>query len=186
MNKGRFVLKRVISGKQVGADQAALRAARHLGLETGGMCVKAQIPSTTSECGFPATHGLTQDAGTETANTVLSNKCNVDDAQVTLAFRSHHSHNIDCVIGYCITGSWNTDTSFALSSSVDALAYATPGCRKPLLVVQHMTLGAQEAVRVFLRTHKVSVLNVVGHKRMYSEPGWEDAVEQFLIKALAE
>lgn len=183
MNEG---LVRVISGGQIGADQAALRAARHLGLETGGTAPKGYRTSVGSQRELLASYGLAEGAGTGTASYVARSKKNVDDAHATLAFRTHSSAGTDRTIGYCISGSWERGTTVALGASVDALSYAAPGCHRPVLVVQHMTLGAQEAVRAFLRTHGVRVLNVAGHRAVEGEPGWEDAVEQFLIKALAK
>lgn len=183
--EGSHTLVRVISGGQVGADQAALRAARYLGLETGGVASKGYRTSAGSQRELLASYGLAEGAGTGTASYVVHSKRNVDDTQATLAFRMRSSAGTDRIIGYCITGSWERGTTLAMGASVDAMAYVAPGCHRPVLVVQHMTLGAQEAVRIFLRTHGVRVLNVAGHRKVDGEPGWEDAVEQFLIKALA-
>src|SRR6185295_18745361 len=88
MNEG---LVRVISGGQIGADQAALRAARHLGLETGGTAPKGYRTSVGSQRELLASYGLAEGAGTGTASYVARSKKNVDDAHATLAFRTHSS-----------------------------------------------------------------------------------------------
>jgi hypothetical protein len=109
----------------------------------------------------------------------VRSKRNVNDAQATIAFRVHASAGTDKTIQFCLNGQWKMPT-IALGTA-DTCAFA--GGHRPLLVVQHMTTAAQEAVRVFLREHQVATLNVAGHRRVDGEPGWEDAVEAFLIKA---
>lgn len=184
-DKGPLPLKRVISGGQVGADQAALRAARHLGLETGGTAPPGYRTSAGPQRELLAGYGLVEheDRGSAVASGYIArSKRNVDDAQATLAFRVRSSAGTDKTIGYCISGQWRTPT-LAFGASNDVVCHVTG--HRPVLIVQHMTAEAQQAVRTFLYERRVSILNVAGHRTVDGEPGWEDAVEAFLIKTLS-
>jgi hypothetical protein len=179
MMEGQVKLRKIISGGQVGADQAALRAARHLGLETGGTAPRGYRTESGLQRDLLAGYGLVENAVDDYP---ARSKRNVDDAQATIAFRCKSSLGTDKTIQYCISGHWRAIT-FALGKT-DATAHVTG--HRPVLIVQRMTAEAQQVVRDFLRERQVQVLNVAGHRSVNGEPGWEDAVEQFLIKALKE
>lgn len=182
MNEG---LHKVISGGQVGVDMAALRAARYLGLETGGTAPPDYMTSDGPKHETLRAYGL-KELGSPggAAGYIARSQRNVNDAQATIAFRSHSSAGTDKTIQFCINGRWRTPT--LAMGDVDACVFASPGCHRPLLVVRRMTLATQEAVRAFLRQHQVVTLNVAGHRKVDGEPGWEDAVEAFLIKAMSK
>jgi len=179
--KGLLLLERVISGGQCGADQAALRAARQVGIETGGIAPPGWATSEGPQQELLMGYGLKEGEGQGAAGYVMRSKQNVDDAEATLVFRAQASAGSDKTIEYCLSGRWKTPT-FALGQA-DAVQNALG--HRPVIIVQHLTPAAQEAVCSFLREHQVRILNVAGHRAVEGVPGWAAAVEVFLIKVFS-
>jgi hypothetical protein len=188
MNQG---LRRVISGGQTGADLAGLRAARHLGIKTGGTAPAGELSETLKDFGLHEYHdggGGGGGRGEKARNLhpnvalVLRSKANVDNSDATIAFRVRASPGTDKTIQYCVSGKWQSAT-FNLDDTKDASIKV--GGWRPVLIIQRMTPEAQVAVRDFITDLGVRVLNVAGHRNVLGDPGWEDAVEQFLIKSLS-
>lgn len=181
--KGPLPLRKVISGGQTGADQAGLRAACQLGLETGGTAPPGWATSEGPKRDLLLSYGLVECAegrSSSTAGYIARSKCNVDDADATLVFRVQASAGSDRTVEYCLSKRWKTPT-FSLGNA--DFVSNTLGHR-PVLIVQHMTPAAVEAVREFLSERGVRTLNVAGHRAVEGVPGWPQAVEEFLIKAL--
>ncbi len=151
-------IKRIISGGQTGADQAALRAARRLGLQTGGYA-----PRSYETLDGPApqlsTYGLIAIAGGYSARTRL----NVVNSDATVRFARNFFSN-----GERCTMRWIEKH------------------RKPHLDI-HLDLisdrGAALDFAQFLIDHSVVVLNVAGNSEQ-AAPGIGAVVENFLVSVL--
>ncbi len=139
-----FALKRIISGGQTGVDQAALRAARVMGLETGGWCPPGQKDIAGV---IAATFGL-QETPVE---------CSPDAPHIPRSQRTE----------------WNVrDADATLVLAPKALLIPDPGTAwtmsctrrlgRPLLVSALESSTARERIRKWLRDHDIETLNVAG------------------------
>lgn len=188
-------LKKIISGGQTGADQAALRAAQHVGLSTGGWAPRGFFTSNGPDPTLGTKYCLQEielDAKTpRVADYVARSKKNVDDSDATLAFRLRFSAGTDKTIGYCVTRKWTTIYDrFAFSRGlIDQ--------HRPVLVLSHaVSLDKHQneivrqrdikELREFLIEHNVQTLNVAGHRDDPLDPTWEKRVFDFLVAALSD
>jgi hypothetical protein len=159
------VVTRVISGGQTGVDQAALRAAETLGLETGGWCP----PGARSEAGpIPARYLLreTPEERSDGAPDVprsLRTEWNVRDSDATLIVARH------------------TDRPLAGGTAWAATCAADLG--KPLLICDLAASDATATARTWLRSTPIRVLNVAGPSESEC-PGIEGLTYAFLLDIL--
>ena len=164
------LLRKVISGGQTGADMAGLLAAQKAGLETGGTYAPGQKQETLlKSLGLTP---LTGAAASFAAALCRRSMKNVDDSDATVAFRTHASPGTDKTIGYCVTRKWQTVSVVASDSGY-----------RPVLVISDMSSPEAKATLIeFLKRHRVSTLNVAGHRASAADNpgGWQERVEAFL------
>lgn len=144
----------IISGGQTGADLMALKAAKICGLNTSGWVPKGWSKKKEILCqrynlkelsvsGFP-----------------VRSMRNVDDSDVTIAFRHQFSPGTDSTIHYCNTGVWGAPRCCMNMDSEIKI-------HRPCLViysVRNVDLNAEQIVN-FIREHKALIVNVAGHRR---------------------
>lgn len=171
---------RVISGGQNGADFAALKAAKHANLETGGfappdfMTVSGKKPELETEFGLAA-------AGTAggAAGYVLRSKLNVDAASAVIAIYIKESAGTGKTIEYARTGKWPSAQPPRIENC--QLFEELEVSRKPILVVysyrEHHALVVSR-IQKFLKDHSPNVVNVCGNRECN-----EDEVEELLFMA---
>lgn len=142
----------VISGGQTGADRAALDAAWDCGLETGGWCPKGFLTVDGPDLSLEGFHSLQEvDGRTLSEMYVKRSMKNVDESDVTIAFRLHSSIGTDKTIGYCVTRKWQIVKNWQC---------------KNLLVIENFD-HAEEKIVNFLKKTKPKILNVCGHREIY-------------------
>jgi prophage tail gpP-like protein len=190
----RATIKKIISGGQTGADQAALKAARALGLLTGGTAPKGFLTSAGRNVSLGTEFGLKEMVGDFRGGGGISrmfierSKKNVDDADATLVFRSYASSGTDKTIGYCMTGRWIVASE---RDGDDASARY-----RPVYVVRSLEKGDDatrerclEEAKRFVRENRVETLNVAGHRedasRNPARQSFESLVEAFVKDLLA-
>jgi hypothetical protein len=171
-----FILEKIVSGGQIGADKAALRAAKTLGYQTGGWAPK----------GFKTLDGPCPTLGNQFGLKELRepdyptrSKRNVDESDATIAFRFHSSAGTNKTIGYCITKEW----AEAEGEMDGSHAHFSDNVHKPVLVLFDFQTPSAVICR-FLCQHHVKVLNVAGNSSLESDPKWETNVEAYLCKVL--
>jgi hypothetical protein len=159
-------LRKLISGGQTGADQAALRAAVDLGLDHGGWCP----PDRASEAGpIPAEFDLQptpQDRSPDAPHIPRSQRTewNVRDADATLIVRPAHLEAADP----------GTDWAIRCAARYD----------KPQLVIDPADPAAATALQEWLAAHAVKTLSIGGPSES-TAPGIGARTYAFLIKVLA-
>jgi hypothetical protein len=185
LNKRKpWLLERVISGGQTGADRAGLEAAHALGLETGGTATPEFQTSRGKDLTLQSKFGLEAlpEQSSIAQGYVRRSMKNVEDSDATLVFRTHASAGTEKTIGYCCTytwGVWLKKEAFRAEGGV----YVERCGMKPLCVVFNMDeLSAVSIVRKFIRDRNVRVLNVAGHRD--NGRGYQERVTTFLMKAL--
>ena len=157
---------KIISGGQVGADIAALRAAEELFLATGGfappgfMTIKGPNPE------LETRYNLAQ-AGTagDAAGYVLRSKMNVDAADVTIAIYIEESAGTGKTIEYARTGTWPREQP--KRDPKDEMVAEVSESKKPLLVVYDYNtqpLRVVAAIQNFIKKHNPKVINVCGNR----------------------
>ena len=158
----------IISGGQTGADQAALFAAKKMGLCTGGTAPK-DYQTLDGKAEWLRDYNLTQST---TRNYITRSIDNVNNSDVTIAFRNHPSTGTDKTIGYALTMKWQCVRHDITSSY------------KPVFIVSDV--NSEEQIRnliEFIRTHNPSVINVCGHRETdHIRKLWTLAVTTFLEK----
>ena len=160
-----MIVERVISGGQTGADAAALRAARRLGIPTGGHAPRGWRTQA-GPAPWLADYGLVESPWDYAGRT----RANVRDGCATVRLAAN----------------------FSSPGEVCTLR-AIEMFRKPhhdVLFVRHATGAWSEAdpraverFREFLWDNRVRVLNVAGNAER-TAPGIGMAVEAFLVSAL--
>jgi hypothetical protein len=176
-------LRKIISGGQTGADYAALKVARKLGLSTGGWTPPKFMTEAGKNPKLGKKYSLQELSCRSTTPLYVSyiqrSKKNVDDSDATLVFRIRASPGTDKTIGYCLTGKWQTASS-------------SEKHYRPVLVITDAVLLVNfeneevkrrdaDAVRAFLIEHNVKTLNVAGHRQDSKDPTWQSRVLSFLL-----
>ncbi len=150
------MLERVVSGGQTGADQAGLRAARAVGLPTGGWAPQGWHTET-GPAPWLASWGLVE---FERPGYPARTRANVRDSDGTLVFLGPESTR-----GTALT--------------LDALASAG----KTWLIVPWASVAPPRPSNVleWLAMHRIKVLNVAGPRESRC-PGIGERAERFLIR----
>jgi len=174
---------KIISGGQTGADRAGLEVARRLGIRTGGTCAPGYVTTSGKDISL-SSFGVTPllYSGSVSGGYVKRSMKNVDNADATIAFRTHSSLGTDKTIGYCVSGRWKK-----ISIEMGPSGTWTDSANHPVIVIdisQTMSdFKAQDAIREFLKKHRVRVLNVAGHRE---RNGFQAKVVAFLFETLSE
>ena len=181
------MLEKIISGGQIGADIAALRAAKTLALQTGGVAPIGFMTSRGENPELGSIYGLIE---VETGERILTlptqytirSKANVLAADGTLAFRSKASPGTDKTIGYSISGKWK-------SYQDPEVIIRLPNPFKPVLIIDLLDFDTRIAdykrVRDFVRENNIRTLNVCGNRDVPGVKDWENRVRNFLVFALS-
>lgn len=169
-----YVLEKVISGGQTGADQEGLYAARAWRIPTGGYAPAGMLTSDGFSPQLLKEYGLEEMPVCRSVPQayVLRSKKNVDVADATIAIRTRPSPGTDKTIVYCLFGAWPRDLTSIYSSnhdmfqhgalSTDGLDTAKP--HRPCLVIIPSRKDAVEKVIEFIRSVKPRTLNICGHR----------------------
>ncbi|HPA21544.1 MAG TPA: putative molybdenum carrier protein [Verrucomicrobiae bacterium] len=154
-----FLIEKLVSGGQTGADRAALDAAIALGLSHGGWCPKGRRAEDGT---IPDRYALTETPG---ASYLQRTEWNVRDSDGTVVF----------TLGKAASGG---------SRKTIAIARVLG---KPCLHIARDARGdAAALLRDFIGRHRVAVLNVAG-SRESKEPGigeWVGAVLTATLSAV--
>lgn len=181
-------LEKVISGGQIGADQAALRAAETIGIETGGTAPYAYMTSNGSDITLKTRYGLRETSwkGTPSLSYVSRSKQNVDDGDATLVFSTHISTGTAKTIGYCETGEWKVLKKKKKTKRVRRIGQ---DYHRPYFVIDTMDgkkiYSIIETAAVFIVDYRVHTLNVAGHRSDPNCPNFGRKVQAFLERVFA-
>lgn len=153
---------KIISGGQTGVDQAALRAAKALGIETGGTMPKGWLTEGGPRPDFAESFGMVESSS---SSYVIRTEQNVADADVTLWVGPAGSR------GYCAT------------------MRATESKDKPLMLLENTSQRVEPWIVDIIKDKAgesgVLVVNVAG-SRESREPGIGYRSEKFLRKLFIE
>lgn len=149
-------LNKIISGGQTGADQAGLRAARRLGLETGGWAPRDFMTLEGPAPWLGTEFGLMEHPGGYSGRTVA----NVHDSDATIRFASKF---------------WTPGERRTLS--------AITQYKKPHLDFDLSQPLDGGRLLSFIEKKQVKVLNVAGNAEAHA-PGIGKIVEEFLVRTL--
>jgi len=180
---------KVISGGQTGADRAALEAAREVGIPTGGVAPLGFTTSAGRDLALRDVFGLVELPLTGKRSTVsisqmyvLRSQRNVDDCDVTVAFRTRSSAGTDKTVAYCRTQKWA-----AVSDTVIQRAPAATDYRPCLVITNLDDVDASAAtIASFISAFKPAVVNVCGHRDDQSSGvvGFGSKVRRIMASAL--
>jgi hypothetical protein len=153
----------IISGGQTGADQGALAAAKHLGLQTGGFMPRGYATEAGPRPEFATLYGMREHAGSGGLPRTEANVCESDGT---------------LIIGDAEKGGSRATKEFCRRHAKPCyvLAWHT-GAPLPFYAVPE--------VRAWLTECSIYVLNLAGNRES-EMPGIHDAVRAFLLMALAE
>lgn len=173
---------KIVSGGQIGADQAALYAAEKAGKNTGGyappgfMTVNGSMrPLLKDRFGLKE---IEREKGKGLAYYYVErSKRNVDESDGTIAFRMKPSRGTDCTINYCLTGIWG----MGKKNDKVSRKYATLIIGDILYDDDRHDELVQHIVS-FILDNQISTLNVAGHRDYDSE--WSKRIETILSEAL--
>lgn len=172
---------KIISGGQSGAPLAALRAAKRVGLATGGlappwMVIRHDLSANFGVRPMPIERGVRSQAHM----LALGSMRNVDAADATVAFLLGDSIGTARTIVYARTRKW-ADTRMWH----DAASEEPPTNYKPVLVITDLDEAA-DAIRVFLVKHRPATVHVCGSRPRVHEQRIEavlaDALQSFVFK----
>lgn len=153
------MLTKIISGGQTGADLGALRAARELGLATGGWAPKGFVNEKGSCAAAAQAYGLTEHSVGGYAPRTLSN---VMSADAVLLF------GLLASAGTALTRTY-------------ALRYAKPFYEVPWRFAKNdFPQLCDVGFNLWLDRHEVRTLLVAGNRES-KNPGVEDAVRYYLL-----
>lgn len=165
-------LRKIISGGQTGGDFGGLLAGRELKLETGGTAPRGYRTDVGPNPRLKE-YGLGEHAE---SGYVGRTRANVDNADLTIAFRFKASPGTDKTIGYAKTGEWIS------SDAKPGLHMGTRG--KPVLVITEQNIDkAAEIIRSTIGRLNPEVVNIAGHREA-SHPGIEQFVRQALVRGI--
>ncbi len=182
--KKRQMLVKVVSGGQTGADMAGLFAARQAGLQTGGTAPPNYLTENGCQAQLLSSFGLValpEKLASVAAGYVRRSIANVINSDATVAFRTRPSSGTDKTIGYCIHKEWKVSSKVI---TTDDFWEFNAGF-KPVLVIVNMGPLAKSALLKFIRSNRIQILNVAGH-RDDSSGGWQKSVESFLLDVFSE
>jgi len=169
----------VISGGQIGADQAALHAAFELGVCTGGIAPLGYKTLRGTDMSL-VKYGLTQ---CHIPGYPARSKANVDCSHGTLAFRFYPGNGTDLTIGYCMNKQWKKPKEITVASQT---TLRTNNWR-PVFVICSLENMPDDWENDFIRwitDNNITILNVCGH----SDPSIYNIVfetMQFLLSLLS-
>lgn len=189
----KLPLVTIVSGGQTGADRAGLRAAREMGLRTGGWMPKG---FRTEEGADPETaqkYGLQEMPTTGYKERTMAN-ANMGDATVAFLLVNEPAmgNGTRKTVGYCLHGKWckplHEEEWASMKAQhrpvlvIDASRWNVQANRDPL---SGHWLEDAAALRAFVTRHAVTTLNVAGH-REFAGGTWETTVFKFLLYALKQ
>jgi hypothetical protein len=152
------MLLKILSDGQSGPPQAARRAARALGISSGGCVMSGILPEDGNHPGFPERHGA---AGRPEDSHLACTEKNVQDSDATLWF-----------------GETTTRDAQATVSACQSLG-------KPCMLIYPAAAFEPSHVAAWIGQNKFRTLNVTGNRER-EEPGIEDRVESFLHQVLQQ
>ena len=173
---------KVISGGQSGADRAALVAAKALGIGTGGWLPRGFCTRQGHDITLRDEYGLqevpSRGPRISVARAFVERSMrNVDDADVTIAFRLIASPGTDKTIGYALTGKWVQGQHLNILQA-----------RKPCLVIRSVSEREDDesvaAIVQFILLHRPKIINVAGHRASKAPADFPSRVEAILRRAL--
>lgn len=189
----------VVSGGQIGADQAALHAAFELGVCTGGIAPLGYKTLDGPDMSL-VKYGLSQH---NVPGYPARSKANVDNSHGTLAFRFHPGNGTDLTIGYCINKQWkkprvinpksngnskdNGNCSKDKGNCKDKSNCEDKVVWRPVFVIcslEDMPDGWEDDFIQWIADNNITILNVCGH----SDPTIYNVVfetMQFLLSLLS-
>jgi len=150
------MIEKIISGGQIGADQAAWRAARAFGIPTGGWMPEGFLTEDGPHPEFAQRSGATE---MPTDNDLARIERNVRDSDGTL---------------------WLGDTT---TLDAQATVGACHRLGRPCLPVYPSAIFKPSHVAKWVSENKIRTLNVAGNRET-DEPGIGYRAEQFLVKVL--
>lgn len=171
----------VVSGGQIGADQAALHAAFELGVRTGGIAPLGYKTLNGPDMSL-VKYGLSQH---NVPGYPARSKANVDHSHGTLAFRFHPGNGTDLTIGYCMNKQWKKPRVINPKSNVNCSKDKVVW--RPVFVIcslEDMPDGWEDDFVQWITSNNITILNVCGH----SDPMIYDVVfetMQFLLSLLS-
>lgn len=154
----------IISGGQTGADQGGLRAAKDLGLGTGGYAPK----------GWKTEDGPAPWLGTE-YDLVESDSPYYEDRTRLNVYLADGT----IIFGRRSVGSNLTEEICRQKNKPCAWLFLPPDSRSTSLIIN----ANPNAFRLWLVLHKIHILNVAGNRESVN-PGIGKLVESFLMEAL--
>jgi len=175
------LLKKVISGGQVGADIAGLRAAKHCGIETGGWAPPGFLTQKGPNPKLGTIYHLKEIAKSRKNGYVERSKKNVDDSGGTIAFKIKNSAGTGKTIGYALSHQWRYPKEKELQNDFEPF--------RPVIIVNpYIDTDAEiERVILFILEHNIETLNICGHGEGVDDlEKWEQSVFNFLVKVYEE
>ena len=192
----RYLLTKVISGGQTGADRAALEAALEAGIATGGWAPPGFVTSRGTDLVLRDRFHLVEllpkggrFRSSVAAGYVQRSKANVDAADGTLAFRLHASMGTDKTIAYAQSGHWTT-RNCGTTRTTTTLSLLPDDPYRPCLVVTSLAekdLASNiETICQFILTHHITILNVCGHREAPPDcPNFSETIQGLLTKCFS-
>jgi hypothetical protein len=169
-DKAEVRVTKVISGGQQGADDGAIATARGMGLETGGTMPKGYRRqgkwTYKQRKQYAERYNLKEEVdareGFEPYHYPPRTMRNVDDADVTIAYRLEQSAGTDATIQYAVTGKWP-------KNGISVPMVTTFNGKKPVLVITEADRArgsafVEQKVNDFLRRTGAQTINVAGHR----------------------
>lgn len=159
----------IISGGQTGADQAGLRAAKALGLTTGGLMPKGFRTESGPRPHFRELYGMGE---SRFGGYQPRTRWNIQHADATIIFSLIDQElKIPSEPGSALT--------MGLCSELQT----------PCLVVewdqQYRRLGGGAQFKLWMEQHHVTILNVAGNRESHA-PGIGQAVEDYLLRGIRQ
>jgi nucleotide-binding universal stress UspA family protein len=148
----RLILEKIISGGQTGADQAGWRAAKALGISTGGWMPKGFLTEDGPRAELAKQYGAVE---MPSENLVARTEQNVEQADATLWFGETTTSGAHATVGACQRGG------------------------KPCMPIDPAARFEPAHVAAWLTANHVRTLNVAGNRES-DEPGIGNRVELFL------
>lgn len=159
---------KVISGAQTGADIGGLKAAKDLGITTGGTMPKGWRTDEGSKPEYAADFGLQE---SERADYVARTIDNVNNSDATIAILWGSSVGTSKTIGYAQGGKWENGVP---ETSLE-------GHRPVLVITTRDPVQATREVIAFLRTTGAKTINIAGHREKS-----QNGIEAFTTRVIRD